>query len=72
MLQRPTIEAFDRHLTSLPLSFEGVVIGGTALVLMGVVQRTTRDVDVLLPALPEAIAAASREFAQQQRREGAT
>ena len=47
MLPRPTIEAFDRHLTSLALRFEGVVIGGSALVLMDVVQRNTRDVDVL-------------------------
>ncbi len=70
MLPRPTIEAFDRHLTSLALRFEGVVIGGSALVLMGVVQRNTRDVDVLVPALPEAIVAAAREFAKQQRQAG--
>jgi len=70
MLPRPTIEAFDRHLTGLALRFEGVVIGGSALVLMGVVQRNTRDVDVLVPALPEAIVAAAREFARQQRQAG--
>jgi hypothetical protein len=70
MLPRLTIEAFDRHLTSLALRFEGVVIGGSALVLMGVVQRNTRDVDVLVPAVPEAIAAAARGFARQQRQAG--
>ena len=70
MLPRPTIEAFDRHLTGVALRFEGVVIGGSALVLMGVVQRNTRDVDVLVPALPDAIVAAAREFARQQRQAG--
>lgn len=70
MLPRPTIEAFDRHLASLDLRFEGVVIGGSALALMGVVQRLTRDVDVLAPALPEPIAAAARDFATQQRQAG--
>jgi len=44
MLPRPTIEAFDRHLLGLGLRFEGVVIGGSALGLMGVIQRPTRDV----------------------------
>ena len=42
MLPRPTIEAFDRHLLELGLRFEGVVIGGSALGLMGIVQRPTR------------------------------
>jgi hypothetical protein len=70
MLPRPTIEAFDRHLTSLAVRFEGVVIGGTALVLMGVVQRNTKDVDILLPTLPEDVALASRDFALQQRQAG--
>lgn len=32
MIPRLTIEAFDRHLASLGLRFEGVVIGGSALV----------------------------------------
>ncbi|MBK6686029.1 MAG: hypothetical protein IPG45_16265 [Deltaproteobacteria bacterium] len=42
MLPRPTIEAFDLHLLGLGLRFEGVVIGGSALALMGVIQRPTR------------------------------
>lgn len=70
MIPRPTIEAFDRHLASLGLRFEGVVIGGSALVLMGVVSRLTKDVDVLIPALPEPIANAARDFAKQQRQAG--
>jgi hypothetical protein len=70
MIPLPTIEAFDRHLAELSLRFEGVIIGGTALVLMGVLERLTRDVDVLTPALPEEIVAAACEFARQQRLSG--
>lgn len=70
MQPRPTIEAFDAFLASRGLRFEGVAIGGSALVLMGVIQRLTRDVDVLVPALPAPIAEAAREFARDQRRAG--
>ncbi len=70
MLPRPTIEAFDRHLLRPGLRFEGVVIGGSALALMGVIQRPTRDFDILVPALPRAIASAARDFAKAQRQAG--
>lgn len=70
MRPRLTIEAFDAHLAHRGLRFTGIAIGGSALVLMGVIQRLTRDVDVLVPALPEAIAAAAREFAREQRAAG--
>jgi hypothetical protein len=56
MLPRPTIEAFDRHLLGLGLRFEAVVIGGSALGLMGIIKRPTRDFDILVPELPPAIA----------------
>lgn len=70
MLPRPTIEAFDRHLLRLSLRFEGVLIGGSALGLMGVIQRPTRDFDILVPELPPAIASAARDFAKVQRQAG--
>jgi hypothetical protein len=70
MLPRPTIEAFDRHLLALGLSFEGVVIGGSALGLMGVIQRPTRDFDILVPELPPAIVSAARDFAEARRQAG--
>lgn len=60
MLPRPTI---DRHLLGLGLRFEGVVIGGSALGLMGIIQRPTRDFDILVPELPSAIVSAARDFA---------
>ncbi len=71
MLPRQTIEAFDLYLLGLSLRFEGVVIGGSALGLMGVIQRPTRDFDILVPELPPAIASAARDFAGAQRQAGA-
>jgi hypothetical protein len=70
MLPRPTIEAFDRHLSALGLRLEAVVIGGSALALLGVITRQTRDFDILAPVLPREIADAAREFARAQRRLG--
>jgi hypothetical protein len=70
MLPRPTIEAFDQHLHALGLRFEGVVIGGSALGLMGFIQRPTRDFDILVPELPAVIARAARDFASAQREAG--
>jgi hypothetical protein len=72
MFPRPTIDAFDRHLAMHGLRFEGVVIGGSALGLMGVIQRPTRDFDILVPELPPEILAAARDFAKTQRQAGAT
>lgn len=70
MQPRPTIEAFDSHLAALGLRLEAVVIGGSALALLGVTTRQTRDFDILAPALPQEIAEAARAFARSQRRLG--
>jgi hypothetical protein len=70
MLLRLTIEAFDTHLAALGLRLETVVIGGSALALLGVTARQTRDFDILAPVLPREIAEAAREFAHAQRRLG--
>jgi hypothetical protein len=70
MLPRPTIEAFDSHLADLGLRLEAVVIGGSALALLGVIARQTRDFDILAPVLPPEISEAGREFARAQRRLG--
>jgi hypothetical protein len=47
MLPRPTIEAFDAHLLTAGLRLEAVVIGGSALALLGIISRQTRDFDIL-------------------------
>src|SRR5210317_1201219 len=70
MLPRPTIEAFDAHLAESELRLEAVVVGGSALALIGVTDRQTRDFDILHPELPEEIAEAAREFAAHIRGEG--
>ena len=70
MFPRPTIEAFDRHLVTLELRLEAVVVGGSALALLGVVSRETRDFDILAPVLPAPVAEAARAFARLQRGQG--
>ena len=58
-----TLHAFDAFLAGEGLSFEGVVIGGAALHVLGYITRSTDDVDVLIPQVPEAIAEAAARFA---------
>lgn len=45
-------------------------MGGSALALLGIIHRQTRDFDILHPELPEEIALAAREFAGHLRRSG--
>ncbi len=70
MLSLAVIEAFDRYLVVRGLTLDAVVIGGTALNLLGVTTRVTRDCDVLHPVLPEAIIDAARAFAAEWRAAG--
>jgi len=55
---------FDEYLTSLGLKFEGVAIGGAALVVMEIIERSTRDVDLLEIEIPKPIASAAITFAR--------
>ena len=70
MFPRPTIEAFDARLAGLDLRLEAIVIGGSALALLGVTTRQTRDFDIIAPELPVNILEVARAFAQEQRRLG--
>lgn len=65
-----TIPAFDAFLAAKDLHLEGVAIGGSALNLLGVVDRETRDCDILAPPLSEEVLEAARAFARQQRAAG--
>ena len=56
------LKAFDKFLKLKGLEFETVVIGGAALLIMGVIERATRDLDCLDPDIPEKIKEASMEF----------
>lgn len=70
MLPKETIAAFDHYLLERGLTLDLVVVGGAALGLMGITSRQTRDVDVLVPTLPEVILVAAADFARQQRAAG--
>lgn len=61
---KPTeiIPKFDQFLSEKRISFEAVVIGGSALSILNVIQRETIDVDCLDPKIPEPILKAASEF----------
>jgi hypothetical protein len=67
---RHTLEGFDVFLERRGLQFDGIVVGGAALNLMGVISRATKDCDVLDPDIPPEIGAAARAFAEDRRRAG--
>lgn len=67
MFPRPTIEAFDAHLVAIGLRLEAIFLGGSALALLGVTTRQTRDFDIIAPELSKAILEAARVFARDQR-----
>ena len=64
MIHRHLIERFDAFLAERQLRFECVVIGGGALVLAGIIDRPTKDLDCLDPEIPEEVQQAAREFAK--------
>lgn len=64
------IPQFDTFLSARGLSFSAIAIGGAALSLMGIINRETRDCDILEPELPEYIKRAANEFAREIRRQG--
>ena len=70
MKPRETIEGFDTFLVERGMTLDAVVIGGTALGLLGVVARQTRDCDILHPELPAEILAAAEQFAKSRREVG--
>lgn len=59
------LPTFDAYLADRGLRFDSVIIGGSALVLLGVVTRFTDDCDVLDPDIPEAIRTAASHFAKE-------
>lgn len=70
MKPRDTIERFDTYLHKRGLRLEAVVIGGAALELLGIVSRSTRDCDILVPDLSEQLLDAARAFAGATRTDG--
>ena len=70
MRPKEIIAKFDKFLDQRGLAFEAVAIGGAAMGLLGLVNRHTKDCDILHPDLPVAIVAAAQEFATIMRKEG--
>jgi len=66
MYPRGTLQAFDRFLAARVLRLDAIVVGGTALNLVGVVTRETRDCDILEPTLAPEVLKAAQEFAAEQ------
>lgn len=70
MHPKKIISQFDAFLFQRGASFEAVIIGGSALALLDITSRQTRDCDVLDPAIPADILAAANEFALAMRLAG--
>ncbi len=59
------IREFDKYLAKSKLSFEGVVIGGAALLVLEILDRQTKGVDCLYPKIPQEVKRASEDFAKE-------
>lgn len=70
MRPRSIIPLFDDYLHKQGEVFEAVVVGGTALAIMGIIQRETQDCDILDPKIPDRIEIIAREFASEVSQQG--
>jgi hypothetical protein len=60
------IPAFDRYIEARELTFSAVAVGGAALSVLGIITRSTLDVDLLDAVIPTEIMRAAKEFAVTQ------
>jgi hypothetical protein len=65
-----TIPDFDIFLAKRGLLLDAVVTGGTALALLGVISRETRDCDLIEPELASDLIEAAQSFASERRSRG--
>ena len=63
MEPRAVIDAFDAFLRRESLSLQATIVGGSAIALLGILDRPTKDVDVLEPQLPPDVLEAAKAFA---------
>ena len=61
---------FDQFLHQRNVKFEAVVIGSSALTIIGFIQRQTIDIDVLDPKIPDKILKLADEFRTLLKKEG--
>lgn len=69
---KPTelIPRFDTFLAERGLALEAIATGGAALALLGIINRETRDCDLIEPELSSALHEAARAFAAELRDQG--
>ena len=58
------IKAFDRFLGERNLTFQATVVGGAVLIIKGLIDRVTQDLDCLDPHIPQSVKDASVEFSR--------
>lgn len=61
---KQVIPAFDDYLHAEGLKFSAVAIGGSALAILGMIDRHTQDLDLLTSPIPTSIQNAAVHFAQ--------
>ncbi len=61
---------FDQFLYQKGVTFSAVVIGSSALTIIGSIQRQTIDIDILDPKIPNEILKLADEFCTQMEQEG--
>ena len=64
MITKDILDAYDTFLEGRGLQLDAIIVGGTALNLLGYISRQTRDVDIIAPELSEALKFASEDFAK--------
>lgn len=62
---KETIEAFEQKLAQINQSLEIIICGGAAIHLLGYSNRPTKDIDVLLPKLPDFLTPLIEDIAQE-------
>ncbi|NTV75229.1 MAG: hypothetical protein HGA66_13625 [Holophaga sp.] len=65
-----TFPLFDRLLAERGLALDAILTGGAALALLGIINRETRDCDLLEPELTPELQEAARQFATEQSGQG--
>lgn len=60
------IPAFDLYLQTQGLKFSAIAIGGSALSIMGIIDRHTRDLDLLTTPIPLPIQNAALSFSKKE------
>lgn len=65
MITKEILHHFDLFLKKRDLQLQAIIVGGTALNLLGYINRQTRDIDIIAPELSNDIQKASKDFAKE-------